>query len=103
MKTYKLLQYQLVMKKVQKKEFHPEEPVVKCHQQSSNSCCFISLASAFYSIGYKKDETDLVNHVEESLTLHKNRFRNMVDFDNDIMRKQLRHKNEQHLRYNMKK
>ena len=27
----------------------------------------------------------------------------MVDFDNDIMRKQLRHKNEQHLRYNMKK
>ena len=45
----------------------------------------------------------LANFIEESLTLHTNRFSNRVDFSNDIMKNKLRHKGEQHLRYHLKK
>ena len=49
--------------------FHPAAPVPKYHQKTSNSCCLSSLVSVFYSIGDNRALTDLVNHIEESLTL----------------------------------
>ena len=67
--------------------FHPEAPVIKYHQKLSNSCCLSILAPAFHSIGDKMATTDLANHIEEQLTLQKNMFINIFDFNNDIMKK----------------
>ena len=47
--------------------------------------------------------TYLEKCIEESLTLQTNRFRNRVDFANNIMKRKLSHKGEQQLRYNLKK
>ena len=89
------LQYQLVI------EFRPEAPVLQYHQQLSNSYCLSSLASAFRNIGDKRAATALSNCSEESLSLHTSRFTNRIDFVNYIMKKQLCHKGEHCLRYNM--
>ena len=63
----------------------------------------IILASAFHSIGENKAETALAYIIEESLTLLSSRFKNIVDFVNDIMKDKLRQKFEQHLRWNLNK
>ena len=96
------LQYQLVLKNNRKTIFHPSAPVLKYHQKSSNSCCLSSLLSTFYIIGDDRDVTDLVNFVEESLTLQTDKFSNIVHFDNSIMTNRMHIKGEQHLRYNLK-
>ena len=44
--------------------FHPEALVLKYHQKLSNSCCLISLASAFHSIGDNRDATALADCIE---------------------------------------
>ena len=79
-----------------------EEPVLRYHQNISNSCCLSILASVFCRIGDNRAEISLENFIEESLTLQKNMFRNRIDFDNDIMKNELRHKGEQRLKYNLK-
>ena len=61
------------------------------------------LSPSFHSIGDKRAATALANVVEESFTLKKNIFRNIIYFSNDITKKKLRHKGEQHLRYNIKR
>ena len=38
-----------------KLQFHPAAPVVKYHQNTSNSCCLSSLASAFHYYGDNRD------------------------------------------------
>ena len=83
--------------------FHPEAPVLKYHQESSNSFCLISLTSTFHSISEDRAINSLANCTEESLTLKTNISRNIVDSANDILKKQLHHNGEQHLRYNLKK
>ena len=75
--------------------------MIKYHQDSSNSCCLCSLASYFRIIYEKRSVTALSNHIEESLTFQSNRFRNRIDFVNDITKKKLRQTGEQHLRYNI--
>ena len=45
-------------------EFHPESPMLKYHQESSNSFCLSNLSSAFYSIGDNRDVTDLVKFIK---------------------------------------
>ena len=52
-----------------KVRFCTEAPLIKYHQKRSNSCCLISLASAFHCIGENRAITDPVNRIEESLTL----------------------------------
>ena len=52
-------------------------------------------------MGDKRDTTATENRIEESLTLYKNRFGNIIDFANYIMKKKLRHKGEQRLRCNL--
>ena len=56
-------------KTTRKVQFHPAAPVIKYHQKSSNSCCLISLASAFHFIGNNRAIPALVDSIEESLTL----------------------------------
>ena len=74
------------------------------YQQKFYSSCYLSiLASDFHSIGDKKAATTLANRIKESLKLQTNRFRNIIDFDNDIMKNKLRHKVEHYQRYNMKR
>ena len=46
-------------------QFHPAAQVLKYHQQSYNSCCLSSLASAFYSIGDNRATTTPANCTEE--------------------------------------
>ena len=82
---------------------HPEAPVLQYHQKLSNSYCLISLTSAFHSIGYNRAATYLYGRIKSSLTLQTYRFRNIIYFDNDIMKNKLFHKSEQHLRYNLNK
>ena len=72
--------------------FQPESPALKYHQNLSNSSCLGHLESAFHSIGE-----------DISLTLQTNIFKNRIYFSNDIMRKKLRHKGEQRLRYNLER
>ena len=43
-----------------------------------------------------------MNCIEESLTLQKDEFRNIIHFDNYIMTNRIHIKGEQHLIYNMK-
>ena len=48
-----------------KVQFHPELPLIKYHQKSSNSCCLSSLASAFHCIGNNRVVSALVNRTEK--------------------------------------
>ena len=55
-------------KMTKKAQFHPEAPLIQ-YKKSSNSCCLSSLASDFHFIGDNRAVSDLVNYIEESLTL----------------------------------
>ena len=68
----------------------------------SISCCLSSLASAFHSIGYNRSVTALANHIELSLKLQTNVFRNRIHFTNEIMTNKLCFKSQQHLRCNLR-
>ena len=50
-------------KKTRKVKFHPAAPVRKCHQNTYNSCCLISLESSFHFINYNRAVPDLVNSI----------------------------------------
>ena len=78
--------------------FHPEEPVIENHQKSSNSCCLSILASYFHFIRDNRAITALVNHIEYSLALQTDEFRNIIHFDNAIMTNKTKIKGEQNLR-----
>ena len=77
--------------------------MLQYHQELSKSFFLIRLASAFHSIGDKRDATSLENIIEESLTLQTNIFRNIIDFANDIMKNKFSNKVEQHLICNLNK
>ena len=64
-KNIKYLEYQLVMEKQQKVQFHPAAPVIEYHQKSSSSCCLSILASSFHFIGDYRSVTALLNCIEE--------------------------------------
>ena len=60
------LQYQLVMQKTTEEiQFHPTDPMLKYHQNSSSSCCLSSLSSDFHSIGDDRAVTAIVNCIKE--------------------------------------
>ena len=77
--------------------------MLQYHQESYNSYCLNSFTSALHIIGENKATTYPENTIKESLTLQSNKFRNRIDFVNDIMKYKLRHKGEQYLRYNVNK
>ena len=76
--------------------------MLKYHQNSSNSCCFSSLASAFHIIGEDMAETELSNIIKESLTLQTDIYSNRTGFDNAIMTNRMNIKVGQHLIYHLK-
>ena len=71
--------------------------------ESYNSCYLSSLASVLHRISDERDSTALANFIEESLTLQKNKFKNIINFSNAIIKNKLRHIGEQHLIINIKK
>ena len=54
--------------------------MLKYCQNSSNSCCFSSLVSAFESINQTKSYNDIPMRIEESLTSQVG-FSNRIDFE----------------------
>ena len=84
-----------------KVKFHLVAPVMKYHQKTYNSCCFISLESSFHCINDNRYVLYLVNSIEESLTLQTENCKNRIHFANDIMSNKRKIKSEQNLRYDL--
>ena len=61
-----------------------------------------SLAPDFQFIGDDRAVTAFVNLIEESLTLQKEKIRNIIHFANSIMTNRMKIKGEHNLRYNLK-
>ena len=57
-----------------KVQFQLAAPVMQYHQNTPNTCCLSSSASAFHCINYNRDVPDLVNSIESSLNLEKETF-----------------------------
>ena len=70
----------------QKVRFCKETPLIQYHQKRSNGCCLSSLASAFHCIVENRDVTDLLNIIEESLTLQTAIFKSRIHLANTIMK-----------------
>ena len=82
-------------------QLRTEVPLIKYHQNSSNICCFSSLASAFNGIGDNRAVTSLVTRIEELLTLQTEKFKSRIHFANSIMKNRRKIKGEQNQQYNM--
>ena len=76
--------------------------MLESHQKKYNNHCLSSLASYLHSIGDNRVVTNLVNCIEESLTLQTDKSRNIIHFDCYIMKNRIHIKGEQRLRYNMR-
>ena len=59
--------------------FHIDSPMIKYHQNTSNSCCFVILVSSFESINQIKANNAISKRMEESLTSQVG-FSNCIDF-----------------------
>ena len=75
--------------------------MIKYHKKTSNSYCLSNLASAFTCINDNRAVLVLVNSIEESLTLDKENFNDIIHFSNAIMSNRRNIKGEQNLRYNL--
>ena len=84
-----------------KVQFYPEAPLLKYHQNISNSCCLSRLASSFHCIGENRVVPAHINRIEESLTIQKKYYKNRIHFANAIMKNRRKIKGEQNLIYNM--
>ena len=60
-----------------------------------------SLVSYFHCKGDNRAISDLVNRVEESLTIQTEKIKNRIHFDNAIMTSRRKVKGEQNLQYNL--
>ena len=72
-------------KNVEEMKFRIDAPILKYLQNTSNSCCFSSLASAFDSNDQIKSANAISNHIEESLTSQVS-FRNCIDSVNAVLK-----------------
>ena len=82
--------------------FNIDAPMLKYFQNTSNSCCFSSLSSAFKSTNKIKAANAISKRLEESL-MSQVGFRNCIDFVNAVLKNQKMVKGEQVLYYNMNK
>ena len=73
--------------------FNIDAPMLKYRQNTSNSCCFGSLASYFEITNQTKAADYISKHIEESLTSQVG-FRNIIDFGNSALKNQKRVKGE---------
>ena len=65
-------------------KFQSDAPILKYCKKTLDSCCFISLASAFSSINYFNADNTILIRIEESL---KSEVGNCIDLANDISKK----------------
>ena len=77
-------------------KFQNDVPILKYYQKSLNSYCFSSLASEFDSINHNKAANDVSFSTEESLEIEVGK---RIYFDNDILKKEKKHKGETKLHY----
>ena len=77
---------------MEKNKFRSNAPMLKYFQNSLNSCCFISLASDFFSIEQTKADNDISLSIEESL---KSEVGNRIDFTNAILKNEKKLKADQ--------
>ena len=66
--------------------FRKVAQLIKYQQKRYNSCCLSSLAFASQYIDDNRDVTDLVNRIEESLTLQTEIFKKWIHFTDTIMK-----------------
>ena len=64
-------------------KFHSKAPVIKYRQESLNSCCLSSLASAFDSINQTKADNTILVRIEELLNSEVD---NCINFANAILK-----------------
>ena len=102
-KTYQLFGVTIGDAKITRNlQFHTAAPLIKYHQKTYNSWCLSSLASTFHCINDNRALPDLVNSIEESLTLQTKKCKNRIHYSNSIMKNREQIKGEQNLRYNLK-
>ena len=89
-------------KNLDETRFNTDASMLKYCQNTSNSCCVSSLASAFDSINKIKFINATSKRIEESLTSRVS-FSSCIDFNNSILKNQKIVKCEQKLYYKMKK
>ena len=101
-KTYQIFRLPIGNAKITRKvQFHPEAPVMKYHQNTSNSCCLSSLESPFHCISDNRAVPAIVSSIEESWTLQTENCKNRIHFANDNMKNRRKIKGEYNQRYNM--
>ena len=66
-------------------KFHSKAPMLKYRQNSFNSFCFSSLASAFDIINKTNASNAIETHIEEALTIQGS---NRIDVANAILKNQ---------------
>ena len=81
-------------------KFQNDAPILKYCKKTLNSCCLISLASAFSSINHNAASNAISMRIEESL---KNEVGNRIDFVNDILKNKKINKGEPKVHYNLMK
>ena len=79
-------------------KFQNDAPILKYCQNSLNSCCFSSLASAFVSINHNKAANSISLRIEESL---ESEVGNRIDFANDILKNKKINKGETKVHYSL--
>ena len=75
--------------------------MIKYHQKTSDSFCLSGFVSSFHCIGDNRGVPALVNSIEESLTLQKQNFKNIIHFVNAIMTNRIKIEGKHSLLYNM--
>ena len=78
--------------------FHKDAPILNFCQKTLNSCCFISLASAFASNKHFKSANAISIRIKESL---KSEVGSRIDFANEIMLNRKINKGEARLHYKL--
>ena len=87
------------------KQFHDyvydeDAPIAKYQQDDRSSCCFSSLASAFYALGDTRAEMAIGSRILESLTVVPVPYKTRIAFALDVLqsKKHVRKPNEPRLR-----
>ena len=80
--------------------FHKDASIISYCQNTLNSCCFSSLASAFVSNKHYKAAAAIFLRIKESL---KSEVGNRIDFANEIMLNRKRNKVETRVHYKLMK
>ena len=85
-----------------KLRYHIIYPTLDYYQNDSNSFYFSNLASAFTASGESNSAMDIVMRIEESLNFQSRGYKDIISFDNAIMKYHVRNMGKKSLPYNIK-